>query len=130
MWQHRNGVLHHPSHPWRQKLTQDLNSRIEESFALFCEADYLLVDRRLFLSTAEHMLQHYSEEQKQQWLESVAMARMRSTQTHDTSMTSSRLCMKNWLLQSTTTVGAPTGAATTATTATDATDATGVITTA
>ena len=130
MWQHRNGVLHHPSHPWRQKLIKDRNSRIEEYFASFCEAEYLLADHRLFLSTAEHMLQHYSEEQKQQWLESVAMARMRSTQTHDTSMTSSRLFMQNWLLQSTTTVGAATGAATTATTVTDATDATGAITTA
>ena len=103
MWQHCNGVLHHPSHPWRQQQMRDLDTRIEEDFVTFCEADYLLNDRRLFLSTAAHMHQHYSTEQKEQWLESTAMARIRSNQTHGTPMTSSRLLMTNWLMQSNTT---------------------------
>jgi hypothetical protein len=50
---------------------------------------------------AEHLQQHYSDEQKEQWLESVlAVARMCNSQTLHTSMMSSHLFMKNWLLQS------------------------------
>jgi hypothetical protein len=101
MWQHRNIVLHHPSHMWLQKQTRDLDSRINDHCSSFYEADYLLQDRRLFLSTAEHMHQHYSTKQKGQWLESVAVARMHNNQTLATSMTSSRLCMKHWSMQGT-----------------------------
>jgi hypothetical protein len=99
MWQHRNKVLHHPSHPWRQQHTRDLDARITEDFSSFCEGAYLLQDRRLFLSTAAHLQQHYSDTQKEQWLESTAVARMRHTQTLETSMTSSRLFMQNWFMQ-------------------------------
>ena len=107
IWQHRNKVLHHPSHPWRPQHTRDLDCRIEDDFSSFCEANYLPNDRRLFLSTAVHIQRNYSDAQEEQWLASVAMVKMRSSQTHDTSLTSSRLFMKNWLMQ-----GIPTGAPT------------------
>ena len=56
------------------------------------------MDRRLFTHTAEHLLTHYSVEQKEQWLESVAVARMRKSGARNKAMTSSRLLMQQWLV--------------------------------
>jgi hypothetical protein len=99
VWQHRNSVLHHPLHPWKQKAIRDRERRIQDEFRGYDSAQYLPSDRRLFLSTADHMLEHHSVAQQEQWLESIDMARMRRVQTRITALTSSRLLMRNWLIQ-------------------------------
>lgn len=98
MWEHRNRVLHNPSHPWNQKKTRDRDARITAEVVGYREPAYLKKDRRLFNHTVEHLLNHYSDEQKEQWLESVAVARMRKTGVRSKSMTSSRLLMQHWLV--------------------------------
>jgi hypothetical protein len=99
VWEHRNSILHHPLHPWKQAVIRDRERRIKDEFRAYEPAQYLPSDRRLFLSSAKHMLQHHSVAQQEQWLESITMARMRRTQTRVTAMTSSRLLMRNWLIQ-------------------------------
>jgi hypothetical protein len=101
MWQYRNRVLHNPDHPWKQQHIQDLDSRILDDFTRYCKSGYLQKDQRLFNSTAEHIQENYSNEQKEQWLESVAVARMRKTGTLSTTMLSARLFMQHWLTQCT-----------------------------
>jgi hypothetical protein len=96
MWEHRNGILHHPDHPWKIKIAEDLNSRLIEAVESFQKTRYLPCDRRLFDVTSERLLQ-YSTTQKEQWLESIYMARMRKTQSSDQSMLNSRLFMQHWL---------------------------------
>jgi hypothetical protein len=98
MWEHRNGVRHHPSHPWNIKKLRDLDKSIQQEFNLFQDgSEFLPKDRRLFRSTAPHMIKEHSEEQKEQWLQSVDMARLRKMQTQVLAMTNSRLFMQNCL---------------------------------
>jgi hypothetical protein len=115
IWEHRNSVLHHPLHPWKQAAIQDREQRIKDEFRNYSASQYLPSDRRLFLSSAAHMLQHHSAAHQEQWLESIAMARMRKTQTRYTSLSSSSRLMRNWLLQEEPTE--PTATAATITTA-------------
>jgi hypothetical protein len=96
MWEHRNGVLHHPDHPWKIKIAEDLDCSLMEAVESFRKTHYLPGDRRLFDVTSERLLQ-YSSTQKKQWLESVHMARMRKMQSSDQSMLNSRLFMQHWL---------------------------------
>ena len=98
MWEHRNRVLHNPSHPWNLKKTRDRDARITAEIAAYREPAYLKKDQRLFNHTAEHLLSNYSDEQKEQWLESVAVARMRKMGTRSKAMTSLRLLMQHWLV--------------------------------
>jgi hypothetical protein len=73
--------------------------QIDATFQGYLASDFLLQDCRLFLSLAAHMKQHHSEKEQEQWLESIAMARLQKTQAGNLTMTSSRLFMHNWLIQ-------------------------------
>jgi hypothetical protein len=84
VWEHRNSVLHHPLHPWKQAVIRDQEQRIKDEFGEYNPGQYLPSDRRLFLSSADHMLCHHSVAQQEQWLKSIAMARMRKVQTRST----------------------------------------------
>jgi hypothetical protein len=99
MWEHRNRVFHDPTHPWRIAHSQDRDERILQYFTRYHESHFLVNDRRLFKTTAEHIQEHYSDEQKEQWLESVAIAKMRKAGARSTAMANSRLLMQHWLTQ-------------------------------
>jgi hypothetical protein len=99
MWEHRNRVFHDPTHPWRIAQSKDRDARILQYFTRYHESHFLLNDRRLFTTTAEHIQEHYSDEQKEQWLESVAIAKMRKAGARSTALANSRLLMQHWLTQ-------------------------------
>jgi hypothetical protein len=65
IWDHRNSVLHHPLHPWKQAIIQDREQWLREEFRNYIASQYLPSDRRLFLSSATHMLQHHSAAQQE-----------------------------------------------------------------
>ena len=109
MWDHRNKVLHDPAHPWKQRDIRNLNEWIEQETLGYEESSYLPKDRRLFCRTAENKIEHYSVAQKKQWIQSVEMARLRKIHAAS-AYSSSRILMRNWLLQ-----GAPALAPVTAT---------------
>jgi hypothetical protein len=98
MWEHRNGVLHHPLHPWKLRKVRDLTERIKTEFAEYDEASFMPKDRRLFRSSAQHMLEHHTEGQRELWVQSVDMARLRMMQTKILASTGSSIFMQNWLL--------------------------------
>jgi hypothetical protein len=99
MWEHRNRVFHDPTHPWRIAHSQDRDERILQYFTRYHESHFLVNDRRLFKTTAEHIQENYSDEQKEQWLESVAIAKMRKAGARSSAMANSRLLMQHWLTQ-------------------------------
>ena len=99
MWEHRNGILHHPLHSWTRKLAEDLAAQITREFEDYDPSHFLPLDQWLFCSSAEHMLTHHSRERQEQWIQSVTMARMRMTQTQTLVLTNSQLFMQNWLMQ-------------------------------
>jgi hypothetical protein len=98
MWVHRNSVLHHPSHPWKQRRVKELAARITTEFEEYEEVHFLPIDRRLFKSSAAHMLEHHSEGRQELWIQSVDMARLRMLQTTTLACTNSSLFMHNWLM--------------------------------
>jgi hypothetical protein len=98
-WDFRNKILHDPLHPWKRQRIQDLDSAIASDFSTFWPQDFLNLDRCLFGSSADHMQVHHSIAQKEQWLESVAMARLRMSQSRTMAMSNARLLMRNWLIQ-------------------------------
>jgi hypothetical protein len=100
MWDHRNTVLHHPDHPRKRQRIQSLNDTIQEEFDNWRPAAFLVIDHRLFRSTAKHMIDEFSQEKKEQWIESVDMARLRCSQSKSQALSSSRLFMHNWLSNS------------------------------
>jgi hypothetical protein len=55
MWEHRNRVLHHLSHPWNQKKTRDRDAQILAEVAGCRKPAYLKKDRRFYHHTAEHL---------------------------------------------------------------------------
>ena len=97
LWQHRNRVLHHPNHPWKQEKIKDINETIIREVSMYQECAYLEIDRHLFQHDAQHMVDNYSTAQKEQWVQSVCMARLRKTQTQELTMKSSRTLFENWL---------------------------------
>ena len=99
MWEYRNSVRHHPLHPWNRKKQQDLDDSIQHEFDRYRDAEFLQVDRRLFRSTAKHMIEEHSTERKEQWIQSVEMARLRQLQTQLLATAASSLLMRNWLLR-------------------------------
>jgi hypothetical protein len=55
-------------------------------------------DRRLFRSSAKHMLDNHSEGQQELWIQSVDMARLKMLQTTALACTNLSIFMHNWLM--------------------------------
>ena len=65
IWVHRNGVLHHPLHPWKLQKVKDRAARIEKEFDEYNDGQFLPRDRRLFRASAKHMLENHLEGQQE-----------------------------------------------------------------
>jgi hypothetical protein len=106
MWDHRNSILHDPSHPWKKQEILHLNEQISTETLAYKASNFLPRDCRLFNHTAEHKIRHYSAQQKRQWIQSIEMSRVRKSQSTATPLSGSRILMRNWLLR----IRAPTAA--------------------
>jgi hypothetical protein len=82
MWEHHNTVLHHAKHTWNLQRIKNLDDCILQEASSYCEQRFLLADWSLvFQAFAEHMIETYLAERKQQWIHSVWMTRLWKTQT-------------------------------------------------
>ena len=75
-WEHRNTILHHAQHPWKQREIKDIDKQIHEYKNQYQSALYLSRNQTLFKHSATFIHQH-STTIKRQWLQSVAKARLR-----------------------------------------------------
>ena len=64
---------------------------------MYQEGAYLEIDRHLFQHDAQHMVDNYSTAQKEQWVQSVRMARLGKTHTQELTMKISRTFFESWL---------------------------------
>lgn len=78
-WEHRNGILHSPQHPWKVAKKQALWTTIEQHLELGIDA--LLPQHQYLLRYSEQRMQSWTIQQQQRWLDSVQSAR--ALFTHD-----------------------------------------------
>jgi len=76
MWENRNNILHGPDHRWKLNKRRMWDSSIRLFFDKTEETDWKPEDRRLFSKGVRTVL-GYSDEAKQQWLESIRQANRR-----------------------------------------------------
>ena len=79
MWEHRNSVYHSPTHPWRLTTQSAQANSITAIWTAYSLEDYLPSDCHLFLTSSDHIIQHYHEKQQKQWLASIEAAQERLT---------------------------------------------------
>jgi hypothetical protein len=98
MWDHRNGILHHKDHPWKQAESEALNSRIEDEYD---QGPLHLDEGAQWLRRTTQAVKNLPIEAKQQWLRSVELARRtydRDTAAEYREMRPERTAMAAWLL--------------------------------
>jgi len=72
-WEHRNGILHSPDHPWKLAEKQSLWQNIQEMRELGYDA--LLPQHQYLLKYSEPRMQAWTQDQQKQWLDSIQSAR-------------------------------------------------------
>jgi hypothetical protein len=72
MWDHRNGILHHKDHLWKQAESKALNSSIEDKYD---QGPLHLDEGAQWLWRTTQAVKDLLIEAKQQWLRSVELAR-------------------------------------------------------
>ena len=77
MWVYRNTTLHDDDHPWKLEGRGRLNESLQEEYRRHTTEIFLPKDNHLFKGTVDHLIEHYDDEMKAQWLESVRLARAR-----------------------------------------------------
>jgi hypothetical protein len=99
LWEHRNGIKHSTLNPLKRREVQLYNDRITLEFAT---GDRCLLprDKRWLRGSLGNLLRKLTPEQKQQWLTSVANARLRWQRRralHASTQAASRRFFRRWL---------------------------------
>ncbi len=98
MWDHRNSILHHKDHPWKQVENNEANSQID---AEYDQGPLNLDEGSQWLRRTSQEVKALPIQAKQQWLRSVELARQpydRDTVTEYRSMQHERSAMAEWLI--------------------------------
>ena len=98
-WEHRNTILHHDQHPWKQREIKDIDEQIDEYRNQYQSTLYLPRDQTLFKYSATFIHQ-YPTTIKQQWLQSVAKMRLRKLAADIIPVSQEIRLLRSWLRES------------------------------
>jgi hypothetical protein len=101
LWDHRNSILHHKDHPWKQAESEAANRMIEDEYD---QGPLHLDEGSHWLRRTPQAVKDLPIDAKQQWLRSVELARRtydRDTAEEYRSMRPERTAMAAWLLPAT-----------------------------
>ena len=98
-WEHRNTILHDNQYLGKQRELRDIDTQIQEYRMQYQSALYLPKDQALFLHS-EKFIHKYPTLIKQQWLQSVATARLRKVAADTTPVSQERRRLTNWIRNS------------------------------
>jgi hypothetical protein len=97
LWDHRNSILHHKDHPWKQLEHATANERIDEEYD---QGPLNLDQGEQWLRRSSQQVKDLPMEAKQQWIRSVELARVpydRDTVQEYRAMHHERRAMAEWL---------------------------------
>jgi hypothetical protein len=102
MWEHRNGIKHKTLTPAKLRAIRDLDFSISNEYSLG-PSQLLPKDRQWLQKPLQTILDTYSVIEKEQWLASIAVARLKWTHRRETARASqdaSRRLLSCWLRSS------------------------------
>ena len=98
-WEHKNTILHHDQHPWKQREIKDIDEQIHAYRNQYQSTLYLPRDQTLFTYSTTFIHQ-YPTTIKQQWLQSIAKVRLRKLAADIIPVSQEIRLLRSWLRES------------------------------